>query len=154
MKFLLLKDIKKDTMMKPVLTGLLFFMFLYMISDIFVKQYSFGIFPDTVKQTLFGNEEEYVDPLSTSSFLEFWHIEIFFLMMLLFTLSAVYIRVVSKYKILITSTLMISAITSLICIYLSFFVSSIFVEVYTVSFILWHATALYMILISTWKLYV
>lgn len=155
MKFTLIKDLRQDKSMRPILTGLLVFTLFYLISDMVVKYFNFGIFPQTIALTLFGDEEQFIDPLSTASFLEFWHVEIFFMMMLLLTLSAVYIRL-SKKSTQSTITLnlvMIPALLSLVSLLIAFFVSKIFVYIYSVLFILWHTIAIYMVLYSLWKLY-
>jgi len=139
--------------MRPILTGLLLFTLLYIISDFFVKYSSFGLLPHAIELTLFGSEEEFLDPITKASFLEFWHIEIFFLMMILLTLSAVFARLSSKSRILITNIVMISAFVSLVSLALAFFASKIFIWLYVISFFLWHIFASYMALFSLWKLY-
>lgn len=155
MRFTLIKDLKQDSMMKPILSGLLIFILIYLISDIFVKASSFGISLDAVTTTLFGNEDEFIDPISTASFLEFWHMEIFFIMMILLTLSSVFIRLSnsSRYKIIVLNLVMISALLSLISLVLSFFLTPEFLVIYLVSFFTWHLSAIYMVLYSLFKLY-
>ena len=153
MRFTLINNIKQDSAMRLILTGFLVFILIYLISDITVKYSSFGLFSDKINITLFGSEEEYIDPITKASFLEFWHTEIFFIMMILLTLSAVFIRLAKKSRILVTNTVMISAIISLIALALSYFISPFFVAVYIAAYFLWHITALYMILYSLWKLY-
>ena len=155
MRFTLIKNLQEDKSMRPILTGLLIFTLFYLISDIFVKHLNFGIFPDAVSLNLFGDEEQYIDPLSTASFLEFWHIEIFLMMMILLTLSAVFIRLSkkNKSKVIILNVLMLSALFSLISLLLAFFISKTFVFLYSFLYIVWHVTAIYMILYSLWKLY-
>ena len=141
--------------MRPILTGLLIFIFFYLISNMMVKHFNFGVLPSTVLLTLFGDEEQYIDPLSTASFLEFWHMEIFFIMMLLLTLSAVFIRIAknSNLKIILINTLMLSSLVSLVSLLASFFVSSVFVYLYSSLFVLWHIVAIYMVLYALWKLH-
>ena len=141
--------------MRPILTGLLIFIFFYLISNMMVKHFNFGVLPSTILLTLFGDEEQYIDPLSTASFLEFWHMEIFFIMMLLLTLSAVFIRIAknSNLKIILINTLMLSSLVSLVSLLASFFVSSVFVYLYSSLFVLWHIVAIYMVLYSLWKLH-
>jgi hypothetical protein len=141
--------------MKPVLGGLLFFILLYLVADLFVKQSSFGLTPDTINATLFGNEEEFLYPLSKAAFLEFWHIEIFFSMMLLFTLSAVYIRMSegSKKALFVVNILFISALLSLFSLFIAYFFTQNFVTFYVLSFHLWHATALFCSLYALKRLY-
>jgi hypothetical protein len=141
--------------MKPVLGGLLFFILLYLVADLFVKQSSFGLTPDAVHATLFGDEEQFLDPLSKASFLEFWHMEIFFCMMTLFTLSAVYIRMSegSKKALLLVNLLFISALVALFSLFGAYFLFGGFVALYAFSFLLWHILALFCSLYSLKRLY-
>jgi hypothetical protein len=155
LRFTLIKDLKHDAILKPVLGGLLFFILLYLVADLFVKQSSFGLTPDAIKGTLFGNEEEFLDPLSKAAFLEFWHMEIFFSMMLLFTLSAVYIRMSegSKKALYVVNLLFISTLVSLFSLFIAYFFKQNFVTFYLLSFHLWHITALFCSLYSLKRLY-
>ena len=152
MKFTLVKNIQKDSAMSLILKGFLVFILLYLVSDILVMNSSFGITVDTITTTLFGNEEEYIDPINEASFLEFWHTQIFFVMMILLTLNAIFIRVANRSRVINTNILMISAITSLISLVLAYYVSNFFVNVYMWSYFIWHAMAAYMIVYSFWKL--
>jgi len=151
-KFTLVKNIQKDSAMSLILKGFLVFILLYLISDILVMNSSFGITVDTITTTLFGNEDEYIDPINEASFLEFWHTQIFFVMMILLTLNAIFIRVANRSRVINTNILMISAITSLISIVLAYYVSNFFVYVYMWSYFIWHGMAIYMIVYSFWKL--
>ncbi|MEA2099314.1 MAG: hypothetical protein U9P72_04205 [Campylobacterota bacterium] len=154
MRFTLIKDLKKDDSMRVVLLGLLVFIFFYLISDMFVKYNSFGISASMVELTLFGDEEEFLDPITQASFLEFIHTEIFFIMMILLTLSAVFIRLAtrSKINIFLVNLTMISALVSLISLAFSFYISSFFINFYIVTFFMWHILSFYMSLYSLWQL--
>ena len=153
MKFTLIKNIKKDKAMRLILTGFLSFILLYLISDIMVKYFGFGITVDAIKVTLFGNEDEFIDPITKASFLEFWHTEIFFMMMILLTLSAIYIRLSNRSRVFMTNMLMVSALTSLMTLAMAYFVTDTFIYIYVITFFIWHLSAVYMILYSFWKLY-
>ncbi len=155
MKFTIIKDLNQDSMMKPILSSLLFFTLLYLLSDFFVKYSSFGLFPHAVYSTLFGSEEEFLDPISKASFLEFWHVEIFFIMMILFTLSTIFIRVsnASRRAIIVVNLMMISAIASLISLPLAYFFSSSFINIYVATFFIWHILALFSVLYSLKRLH-
>ena len=152
MKFTLVKNIQKDSAMSLILKGFLLFILLYLIADVLVMNSSFGITVDTITTTLFGNEDEYIDPINEASFLEFWHTQIFFVMMILLTLNAIFIRVANRSRVINTNILMISAITSLISLVLAFYVSNFFINVYMWSYFIWHTMAIYMIIYSFWKL--
>jgi hypothetical protein len=139
-KFTLVKDLKSDDVMRPTLTSVLFFSFIYLITDFFVKHFGFGITPDAITLTLLGDEQQYLDPLDKNVFLEFWHSEIFFVMFISFIITTIYIRTSSASKIAIISVniMLVSAIISLISLPLSFFYSELFVYPYVFSFYLWH----------------
>jgi hypothetical protein len=113
---------------------------------------SFGISAEALHSTLFGNEEAYIDPINEASFLEFWHTQIFFIMMILLTLSAVFIRVAKRSRNILTNILMISAIASLVSLPLAYYTSKFFINIYVISYFLWHLVAIYMIFYSFWKL--
>ena len=141
--------------MSNILKGLLLAILLYLISDFLVKYFTIGLSLNALNLSLFGNEEEFVDAMSQSVLLEFWHTEIFFIMMILLTLSAIYIRVVSQvknYK-LTLNTVMISALLSLVSLPLSFYISSDFLYIYVASYFVWHLGAIKMSLRSLWYLY-
>lgn len=152
MRFTLINNVKQDNAMRLILSALLVFISLYLISDVLVKHSSFGITSNAVKLTIFGSEAEYIDPISKASFLEFWHTEIFFIMMLLLVLSAVFVRLAKK-SMLILNIVMISSIISIITLALSYFMSPLFINIYIATFFIWHVSALYMSLYSLWRLY-
>jgi hypothetical protein len=145
LRFTLIKDLKKDVTMKPILTGLLAFILLYVSADVVVKEQTIGLFYDEITLTLFGSAEE---------FLEFLHAEIFFLMMILLTLSAIFIRLRSqnKFSLLLLNITMSSALLTLVTLGLSYFVSASFINIYVVTFFLWHIGSIFMILLSLWSL--
>ncbi len=140
--------------MKPLLNGLLIFITLYLVFDIFVKNHTLGLSIYTVSTTLFGNADEFLDPMNKSVFLEFIHMQIFFLMMLLLTLSAVFIRLLHNKQntILIMNLLMLFGILSPLTLTAAYFYSAEFTGIYLVCFFFWHVIAFYMALKSLWEL--
>lgn len=140
--------------MKPLLNGLLIFITLYLVFDIFVKNHTLGLSVHSVSTTLFGNADEFLDPMNKSVFLEFIHMQIFFLMMLLLTLSAVFIRLLHKKtnSILIMNLLMLFGILTPLTLTAAYFYSAEFIGLYLVCFFSWHIIALYMSLKSLWEL--
>jgi len=154
LRFTLIKNVKQDRLMKPLLNGLLIFIALYLIFDIYVKSYTMGITTNTIENTLFGNSDEFLDPINKSVFLEFIHMQIFFLMMLVFTLSAVFIRLLYQKEntILTMNILMFFALLTPISLLMTYFYSSEFITIYLVSFFSWHISAFYMMLRSIWEL--
>jgi hypothetical protein len=151
-KFTVIKNLQKDSAMSLILKGFLLFILLYIVSDIFVMKSAFGISEEALHSTLFGSEEAYIDPINEASFLEFWHTQIFFIMMILLTLSAIFIRVAKRSRNILTNALMISALVSLVSLPLAYYLWAIFLHVYIFTYFLWHIIAIYMIFYSFWKL--
>jgi len=154
LRFTLIKNVKKDKAMRPILNTLLFFILLYIPFDIYVKSHTMGISTETIMITLFGNADEFIDPMNKSVFLEFIHMQIFFLMMILLTLSAIFIRLLSQKKntVLVINLLMGFALITPITLFLSYFYTHDFINIYLFSFFTWHLIALYMTLHSIWEL--
>ena len=154
MRFTLIKDLAKDRSMKPIINGLLLFTLIYLVSDFYVSNATIGLSFEAVKNTLYGNMDEFLDPISEAIFLEYIHAQIFFMMMILLTLSAIFARLTKQtsFSILIINVLMISALSTLLTLGLSYFSSEEFITPYTTLFGLWHIVALYMILHSLWGL--
>ncbi len=137
-----------------MLNGLLLFMLIYFIAEIFVDYNSFGLSFEQVKITLFGDEENFLEPISQASFLEYIHTKIFFMMMILLTLSAVFIRLSASnsLKLFCLNSVMLSALTMLITLPLAYYANPFFTYIYLLTYYLWHLCAFYMVLYSLWSL--
>ena len=140
--------------MKPILSGLLLFTLIYLLSDIYFTKLSLGLLSEQIQTTLFGDVDEFLDPISRASFLEYIHMQIFFMMMLVLTLSTVYIRMTNKktYSLVVVNLLMMSALLTLLTLGLSYFLNAVFINFYVFTFFTWHIVALYMSLSSLWSL--
>ena len=140
--------------MQPIMSGLLIFTLFYLLVDILVKKSNFGILPSTIQRTLFGNEEQFIEPLSQVSFLEMIHSEIFFIMMILLTVSAIFVRVSQNHtlRLWIINVTLFSALLSIITLSFTFYLNPLFLNLYVVTFYLWHIFAFFMAFYSIWKL--
>lgn len=142
--------------MRPLLGGLLLFILLFLCADIALKDDHIGLTPTHLAQTLFGNEEEYIEPVSEHFLLELMHSDIFFIMMTLLTLSAVYARLCQnkRVRLININVTMIAALLSIIFLPLAYYVSAHFVLPYIISFYTWHFMALIMTLASLYYLFI
>ena len=129
-------------------------MLVYFIADILVVHATLGLVSQDIKVTLFGNTEEFIDPMDKSVFLEYIHGQIFFIMMTLITLSTIYARLCSikRYSIVIINILMLSALLTLISLALAYFYLPVLINVYMLAYFIWHITAFTMALHSLWNL--
>lgn len=155
MKFLLIKNLKTNNSFKPLLGFLLLFMLFYLTGDPIVKAQNLGLTYTTLSSTLFGDAVEFLDPMSVDVFLENWHTEIFFMMMVLLTLCTIYIRLdnASKLSMITTNITLSSALLALVSLALGYFYFQTLLYIYLGSFYLWHLGAFYMTLISLKRLY-
>jgi len=142
--------------MRPLLGGLLLFMLLFLSADVLLKSDHIGLTPSTLSQTLFGNEEEYIEPATEHFLLELMHSDIFFMMMTLLTLSAVYARLCQNRTIRIVNinATMITALLSILFLPLAYYVSKSFVLPYILTFYSWHILALFMAVASLYYLFI
>jgi len=156
MKFTVIKDVKHDPLMRPLLGGLLLFILLFLSADIFLKDDHIGLTPSHLAQTLFGNEEEFIEPASEQFLLELMHSDIFFMMMTLLTLSAVYARLCqnARLRLININLTMVSALLSIVLFPLAYYLSAHFILPWIIAFYLWHILALMMTLASLFYLFV
>jgi len=155
MKFTLVKDVKGDSFMRPLLGGLLLFILLFLSADIVLKNDHIGLTEQTLEQTLYGNEEEYIEAASEHFLLELMHSDIFFMMMTLLTLSAVYARLCQNktLRLLNINATMIAALLTVILLPLAYYVSAGFILPYIITFYIWHILALMMTAASLFYLF-
>ena len=142
--------------MRPLLGGLLLFLILFLSADVLLKNDHIGLTPSHLSQTLFGNEEEYIEPITEHFLLELMHSDIFFMMMTLLTLSAVYARLCqnSTIRIVNINAVMISALLTVLLLPLAYYVSALFILPYIIAFYSWHILALFMAIASLYYLFI
>ncbi len=142
--------------MRPLLGGLLLFILLFLSADIMLKNDHIGLTPTHLSQTLFGNEEEYIEPVTEHFLLELMHSDIFFMMMTLLTLSTVYARLCQNKRLrpININITMITALLSTLFLPLAYYLSPLFITPYIISFYIWHIMAIAMAIASLYYLFI
>jgi hypothetical protein len=150
MRFTLVKDLRSDTLMRPLLSSLLLFAGTFLVADIFLKRDHIGLDRQTLSDTLYGNEEEFIDPVSEHVLLELLHSDIFFMMMTLLTLSAVYARLcpVKRVAVVVINIAMVAAMADIVLLALAYYKGSTYLLPWLSAFWTWHVAALFMTLAS------
>ena len=92
MKFLLSKNIYANTNFVLLISLYTLFMLFYFAADLIYLGYNFGFTLAEVNHTLIGNEDEFIEPMSFSSILEFVHIALFLGTISIFTSMAIILR--------------------------------------------------------------
>lgn len=146
MRFTLVKDLREDALMRPLLAGLALFEIVFLVADVFLKRDHIGLDRQTLSNTLYGNEAEFIDPVSEHFLLELLHGDIFFMMMTLLTLSAVYARLSpsKRFAALLVNVAMLSAFAAIALLALAYYRGSTYLVPWLGAFWIWHAAALYM----------
>lgn len=154
MKFTLVKDLRGNTILRPLLSGLLIFTILYLSADIILKKDHIGISYQTLSNTLYGNEDEFIEPVSFHFILELSHSDIFFMMMTLLSLSAIFSRLckIDRFRSILIHTTMLSAILNIITLFLAYFLNPFFIYTWILCFWLWHIGAFLISFISLFHL--
>ncbi|MEN8147615.1 MAG: hypothetical protein ABFR02_08345 [Campylobacterota bacterium] len=156
MRFTLIKDVKHDALMRPLLGGLLLFILLFLSADIALRSGHIGLTPSALSQTLFGDEEAFIEPVTEHFLLEMVHSDIFFIMMTLLTLSAVYARLCQNrsLRLININVTMTAALFSIVLLPSAYYLSPLFVMPWIISFFTWHFLAIMMTLASLYYLFI
>jgi len=143
-KFTLVKDLGSDALMRPLISGLLLFITLFLLSDLLQKKHDIGLHVESVTTTLYGNEEEFIDPISLEALLQIVHTDLFFMMMTLLTLSAVFGRLAPSSHMThrILHLLNFSALSSLIFLFSAFYTDATVALLWLFAMWIWHLMAL------------
>lgn len=143
MKFLVTKDLAHSTLLSYLMGSVVFVILLYLGLDTVLHAYVIGLDMHSVSVTLFGDAENFVEPLLIDSLLLQVHIDLFMTLFALLILSSIYIRLYSS-KVMtkwIVHLLFILGMLSPVTLMLAYFVSTLFAAMWLISFILWHLLA-------------
>ncbi|MBD3800035.1 MAG: hypothetical protein IE886_01035 [Campylobacterales bacterium] len=146
MRFTLVKDLRSDALMRPLLNGLLLFTGSFLVADAFLKRDHIGLDRERLSNTLYGNEAEFIDPVSEHFVLELLHSDIFFMMMTLLTLSAIYARLCPLKRIaaVVINLAMVAALADVVLFVLAYYRGDAYLLPWLGAFWTWHGAALFM----------
>jgi hypothetical protein len=143
MKFLVTKDLAHSTLLNYLMASVVVAILLYIGFDIVLHTYVIGLDMHNVSVTLFGDAENFVEPILIDSLLLQIHIDLFMTLFALLILSSIYIRLYSSNVLTkwIVHFLFIMGILSPLALILAYFVSTVFTGIWLISFLLWHLLA-------------
>jgi hypothetical protein len=116
---------------------------LYIGFDAVLHAYVIGLDMHSVSVTLFGDAENFVEPILIDSLLLQVHIDLFMTLFALLILSSIYIRLYSSKAMTkwIVHLLFILGMLAPVTLILAYFVSALFTVMWLISFIFWHILA-------------
>lgn len=155
MKFLVSKDIKPSPLLKSLMANIMVIIIFYMFLDILLHSYLFGFDISSIKATIFGDKENFIEPILLETLLIQVHIDLFMTLFGVMILSSIYIRYYSlqKYTKKFLHLLFLSSLLSPILLIVSFFSYSFVLYLWIFVFILWHLLALIMAFLNLKKIW-
>ena len=155
MKFLVTKDLAHSTLLSYLMGSVVFAILLYLALDTVLHTYIIGLDMHSVSVTLFGDAENFVEPILIDSLLLQVHIDLFMTLFALLILSSIFIRLYSD-KVMtkwIVHLLFIIGMLAPAALILAYLVSALFTAVWLIGFILWHVLAFIVALMILKKLW-
>jgi hypothetical protein len=143
MKFLVTKDLAHSTLLSYLMGSVVFAILLYLGFDMVLHAYVIGLDMQSASVTLFGDVENFVEPVLIDSLLLQVHIDLFMTLFALLILSSIFIRLYSD-KVMtkwIIHLLFSLGMLAPIALLFAYFVSASLTAIWLVSFVLWHILA-------------
>ncbi|MBE0498859.1 MAG: hypothetical protein IBX43_06400 [Campylobacterales bacterium] len=156
MKFLVSKNLHANPNYTLLLGFFAVMLLLYFAGDLFYLANFFGHTPLAVLQTLRGDLDAFVEPLSLASLLEHLHVSLFLAILAIFTTMAIVLRLNLQFRhkqllILVSMSSLFLASLSLLGTY--FFCDAL-VYAYLFFTLLWHLGASYALALILFELWV
>jgi len=146
MKFLVTKDLAHSRLLTYLMGSVVFMILIYLGLDTALHSYAIGLDMPGIEATLFGDAENFVEPILIDSLLLQVHIDLFMTLFALLILSSIYIRLYAN-KPMIKWTVhflfMLGMLTPLMLL-LSYFAGNFFAYMWLMGFLIWHILAVIM----------
>jgi len=149
MKFLLNKDLEYTSLLRNLMAGVVFALFFYFILDVVLHAYVLGLDVTTLSTTLFGNPDEFIEPILLDTLLLQVHIDLFMSLFSIMIVASIYIRLHSK-KVMtkwLVHALFILGLLTPIFLMVAYFTNVWFITIWLVTFIVGHLLAMWMSLL-------
>jgi hypothetical protein len=143
MKFLVTKDLAHSTLLSYLMGSVVFAILLYLGLDLVLHTYAIGLDRYSIQATLYGDTENFVEPILIDSLLLQVHIDLFMTLFAILILSSIYIRLYSSEAMTkwIVHLLFILGMLAPVMLILAYFVGTLFASMWLISFVLWHVLA-------------
>ena len=140
MKFLVTKDLDHSTLLSYLMGSVAGMILLYLVFDTVLHAYVIGLDTHTISVTLFGDVENFVEPILIDSLLLQVHIDLFTTLFAVMILASIYIRLYSEKSMSkwIVHFLFVLGMLAPITLLLAYFVSESFTLIWLAVFLLWH----------------
>ena len=140
MKFLVTKDLAHSTLLGNLMAGVSVALFFYLGLDAVLHAYVIGSDMQSISNTLYGNVEEFIEPVLLDSLLLQVHIDLFMTLFSIMIIASIYIRLYSDKSITkwLMHMLFILSLLAPLFLMVAYFTSIGFVYAWLASFVLGH----------------
>jgi len=146
MKFLVTKDLQHSTLLGNLMAGVSVALFFYLVLDVVLHGYVLGFDFSSMTDTLYGNAEEFIEPILIDSLLLQVHIDLFMSLFSIMIIASVYIRLYSSQKRtkILVHTLFILGLLAPLLLIVAYFTSVPFLYGWVAVFLLGHLLGMFM----------
>lgn len=154
MKFLVTKDLQHSRLLAHLMTGVSVALLFYLGLDVVLHGYLLGTDITEVSTTLYGNTEEFVEPILLDSLLLQVHIDLFMSLFSIMIIASMYIRLFSAKPSTkrLVHALFTFGLAAPLALLIAYFTSVGFVYSWAVSFLFAHLLGMGMALAIIKKL--
>ncbi|MEA2046851.1 MAG: hypothetical protein U9O64_00230 [Campylobacterota bacterium] len=154
MKFLITKELSHNRLLNHLMLGVVIAIFLYLILDMVLHGFVFGLDIPTLTTTLYGNMDAFIEPILLDTLLLQVHIDLFMSLFALMIVGSIYIRLYAAKSLTkpLIHLLFILGLLSPLVILLAYFTNAMALYLWLGSFVLWHLLAMVMSLLIIKKL--
>jgi len=140
MKFLVTKDLAHSTLLGNLMVGVSVALFFYLGLDVVLHSYVLGSNLTSITNTLYGNVEEFIEPILLDSLLLQVHIDLFMSLFSIMIIASIYIRLYSDKRVTkwLVHTLFILGLFAPLFLIVAYFISMGIVYAWLISFVLGH----------------
>lgn len=154
MKFLITKELVRSALLTNLILAVSVALLFYLGLDVVLHGYVIGFDLQGIINTLYGNEEEFIEPIIIDSLLLQVHINLFMSLFSMIMIASIYIRLFSDKKMTkwLVHLLFILGLIAPIVLMIAYFTSMVFVYIWIVSFFAGHILSTIMLLLIINKL--
>ena len=146
MKFLVTKDLQHSRLLGNLMIGVSVALFFYLGLDVLLHAYTIGFDLVSIANTLYGNVEEFIEPILIDSLLLQVHSDLFMSLFSIMIIASIYIRLYSDKSVTkwLVHMLFIMGLTAPLFLIVAYFTSISFAYAWLASFILGHLLGIFM----------
>ena len=156
MKFVISKDLEHSTLLNTLMIGVSAALLFYLLFDVILHGFIIGSDILSISNTLYGNADEFIEPILLDTLLLQVHIDLFMSLFTLMILSTMYIRLFSEEKTTkwLIHLLFIFGLATPLMLLVAYMGTLFFVYVWIFTFLAGHLLAIFFALRIMRRLYI